>query len=44
MEEKNGYLYIWWEIDDNESEYYCTNYTYMGCVMYKGNPALKFKI
>ena len=44
MEEKEGYLYIWWSIDDNQFNYYCNKYDYLGCVLHRGNLALKFRV
>ena len=44
MEEKDGYLYIWRTITDEQFDYYDSKYEYIDTVYYHGRLALKFKV
>ena len=48
MKERNGVLYIWWKISDEEFDYYSNKYEYLGVGYYNEGDfsamSLKFKV
>lgn len=48
MVEKDGILYIWWNISDSQFAYYCSKYEYLGSGYYNDEDisimALKFRV